>query len=59
MMPMLAGFVFAVFAASWNCGTAQEPRNIVPISPLAIRVFEFSQFVVVGSFSTNFWLTTL
>ncbi len=53
MKPMSSGSVPAFLAASRICVIAQEPSCMVAISPLAIRVLELSQFVVVGSFSAS------
>src|SRR3954451_436845 len=59
MNPISAGSAPALVAAACICDTAHEPSHIVAILPVAMRPFEFSQFVVVGSASTRPPLTTL
>src|SRR5665647_3731530 len=53
MKAISAGLVLAVLAASFICWIAQDPSTMVAILPVAIRFFEFSQLVVVGSFSMS------
>ena len=55
----IVGSTLAVVAASSICGTAQDPRNIALIFPVASNVFEFSQLVVVGSCSLSLSWTML
>src|SRR4051794_2506687 len=59
MKPIWAGSVPAVLAAACICDTAQDPSHMVATLPVAIRPFEFSQLVVVGSASVSPPWTTL